>query len=216
MKLVTVNAGSSSLRLSVFDNDGHAVQCLNAGHYPAAADFSNDRLRKLLAELDALDADVLIHRIVHGGDHLKSTCIIDDDVEYEIERLIPLAPLHNGASLPLIRFCRDIFGPDVSQLGVFDTAFYGGMPRIASSYALPQALCRRFAIRRYGFHGLAHHAMWSAWRALNPDLIDGGKIISMQLGSGCSITAVDRGIAVDTSMGFTPLEGLVMATRSGM
>jgi len=215
MKLITINAGSSSLRLSVFRDAGQSLQLVNAEHYPAADVANSDQFRRFLSSLDAFDAEVVIHRIVHGGDNLKSTCSIDDEVEAEIKRLVPLAPLHNSAALPLIHYCREIFGPDVPQLAVFDTAFYGRMPPVAAHYALPQDLCRRFGIRKYGFHGLAHYAMWSAWRVLKPALADGGKVISMQLGSGCSITAIDRGIAIDTSMGFTPLEGLVMATRAG-
>lgn len=215
MKLITVNAGSSSLRLSVFCRDGHSLRFVNAGHYAAEDISDSDQFSHLLGKLDALDADIVVHRIVHGGDKLISTCRVDDQVESEIEQLIPLAPLHNKTSLTLIRYCRELLGHDVTQLAVFDTAFYSRMPPVASTYALPRALCQRFGIRRYGFHGLAHHAMWSGWCALKPELTDGGKVITVQLGSGCSVTAVDRGTAIDTSMGFTPLEGLVMATRVG-
>ena len=215
MKLITVNAGSSSLRLSVFCVNGHALRLVNAAHYAAEDVSDGDQFGRLLGRLDALDADIVIHRIVHGGERLTSTCKVDDQVEAEIERQIPIAPLHNKASLTLIRYCRELLGHDVTQLAVFDTAFYGRMPHVASTYALPQALCRRFGIRRYGFHGLAHRAMWSGWCALKPALTAGGKVITMQLGAGCSITAINRGTAIDTSMGFTPLEGLVMATRGG-
>ena len=215
MKLITVNAGSSSLRLSVFCKEGHPLRLVKAAHYVTEDVSDSDQFSHLLGRLDALDADVVIHRIVHGGERLTSTCKVDDQVEAEIERQIPIAPLHNKASLTLIRYCRELLGHDVTQLAVFDTAFYGRMPRVASTYALPQALCRRFGIRRYGFHGLAHRAMWSGWCALKPALSAGGKVITMQLGAGCSITAINRGTAIDTSMGFTPLEGLVMATRGG-
>jgi len=215
MKLITVNAGSSSLRLSVFYNGDHELRLVKGGHYAVADVADSDQFGHLLGELGALDADAVIHRIVHGGDKLISTCRVDDRVESGIERLIPLAPLHNRTSLTLIRYCREVLRRDVTQLAVFDTAFYSGMPRAASTYALPQALCRQYNIRRYGFHGLAHRAMWSDWCALKPGLSAGGKVITMQLGSGCSITAIDRGTAIDTSMGFTPLEGLVMATRAG-
>ena len=103
----------------------------------------------------------------------------------------------------------------VPQVAVFDTAFYARLPAVAATYALPRELAARHGLRRYGFHGLAHQALWSRWRELRPDVADGGRLISFQLGAGCSVTAVERGAARDTSMGFSPLEGLVMATRSG-
>lgn len=215
MKLITVNSGSSSLRLSVFYREGQALRLAHAAHYSTTEIFDSDQFSRLLDGLDALDADMVIHRIVHGGDKLQSTCRVDDRVEAEIERLVPLAPLHNNSSLALIRYCRKLLANDVIQLAAFDTAFYSHLPRVASTYALPKALCRQLGIRRYGFHGLAHRAMWSGWCSQKPYSSADGKVITLQLGSGCSITAIDRGTAIDTSMGFTPLEGLVMATRAG-
>jgi acetate kinase len=155
------------------------------------------------------------HRVVHGGAHLTSTRRIDAEVEAEIERLAPLAPLHNPVALAWIGVCREVLGTDVSQVAVFDTAFYAKLPEVAATYALPRELGAKHRLRRYGFHGLAHQALWLRWRELRPDLPDGGRVISFQLGAGCSVTAIAHGQPLDTSMGFSPLEGLVMATRSG-
>jgi len=152
---------------------------------------------------------------VHGGARLTSTRRIDAAVEAEIERLAALAPLHNPVALAWIRACREALGVDLPQVAVFDTAFYAHLPEVARTYALPHALCERHGLRRYGFHGLAHQALWSRWRVLRPDVADGGRVISFQLGAGCSVTAIDHGRPLDTSMGFSPLEGLVMATRGG-
>ena len=138
----------------------------------------------------------------------------------------PLAPLHNPVSLRWICATREVLGADISQIAVFDTAFFTALPEIARTYAIPHELARKHALYRYGFHGLAHQAMWLGWcnRNLKPDTStldadqepDGReRIISIQLGSGCSITAIEKGVPRDTSMGFSPLEGLVMATRSG-
>jgi acetate kinase len=133
-------------------------------------------------------------------------------VEAEIERLAPLAPLHNPLALAWIRACREQLGAELPQVAVFDTGFYARLPEVARTYALPYTLMRKLIVRRYGFHGLAHEAMWRRWRALrSADKC----VISLQLGAGCSITAVCNGAPVDTSMGFSPLEGLVMATRAG-
>lgn len=215
MKLITVNAGSSSLRLALFSHENNSLQSLNNAHCPIE-DISNSNLiNHVFSELNVSDVDLVVHRIVHGGDKLTATCVVNRQVESEIERLVPLAPLHNGASLKMIRVCRELINEKIPQIAVFDTGFYEKMPRVASTYALPQSLCQQFGIRRYGFHGLAHRAMWSRWCELTPKLARGGRIITAQLGSGCSITAIDRGTAIDTSMGFTPLEGLVMATRGG-
>lgn len=159
--------------------------------------------------------EAVAHRVVHGGERLVQPCLIDDEVEAEIALLTPLAPLHNPAALEWISACRELLGEDIPQVAVFDTAFYARLPEVASHYALPAAMVRAHGLRRYGFHGLAHEALWRRWRRLRPDIKDGGRVISIQLGAGCSITAIDRGVAVDTSMGFTPLEGLVMATRCG-
>jgi acetate kinase len=215
MKLITVNAGSSSLRLSVFYHDVGELQPVQSVHCSADDITDSRRFRHLLEEHDALDCDTVIHRVVHGGDKLVSTCRIDHQVESEIARVVPMAPLHNQAALNLIHYCREVLGDRVIQLAAFDTGFFRHMPSVATTYALPHDLCQHLGIRRYGFHGLAHYAMWSGWRALKPDIQEGGKVITLQLGSGCSITAIDRGTAIDTSMGFTPVEGLVMATRCG-
>jgi acetate kinase len=154
------------------------------------------------------------HRVVHGGERLVSSCRLDTEAEAEIERLSVLAPLHNPGTLRWLRAARALLGPAIPQVGVFDTSFYAHLPAVARVYAIPAALAGQLGARRYGFHGLAHRAMWQRWRKLQP-VNGGGRVISLQLGAGCSVTATEDGVARDTSMGFSPLEGLVMATRCG-
>jgi acetate kinase len=139
---------------------------------------------------------------------------VDDALEARIDELSALAPLHNPRALVWLRAARRRW-PDTPQFAVFDTAFYAGLPARARTYALPAEQARDPALRRYGFHGTAHHAMWADWCTLRPDLDRGGRLISLQLGGGCSVTATAQGRPRDTSMGFSPLAGLVMATRSG-
>jgi acetate kinase len=215
MTVMTVNTGSSSVRLAAFAPQGEALSRRASEH------FSGDRidpavmLRAFLKDHGIEEVAVVAHRIVHGGARLTAPCRIDAAVEAEIERLAPLAPLHNPRALEWIRACRALFGAEAAQVAVFDTAFYATLPEVAATYALPRALGARHGIRRYGFHGIAHEAMWRRWCELRPPSRQGGGAISLQLGAGCSITAIRDGRAVDTSMGFSPLEGLVMATRAG-
>jgi acetate kinase len=152
--------------------------------------------------------------VVHGGG-LQSSCLIDDEVEARVRRATSLAPLHNPTTLCWIRACRDRLGRAVPQVAAFDTAFFSALPPAAATYALPRDLIERHGLRRTGFHGLAHRSLWESWRAVRPDLPDGGRVVTVQLGSGCSVAAIAAGEPKDTSMGFTALEGLVMATRSG-
>ena len=141
--------------------------------------------------------------------------MIDQALETELEKLSTLAPLHNPVALELIRVCRRLCDDDVVQIVVPDTAFFSTLPDIAKYYALPKKLYDQYNIRRYGFHGIAHQAMLRTWFAMQTDDKIGKRVISIQLGAGCSITASCNQKPVDTSMGFTPLEGLVMATRCG-
>lgn len=210
MKLLTINTGSSSVRLALYEYDAAALRRLVMRIYPCAVE-PDSTLREFVGS-EAMRA--IAHRVVHGGERLSVPCIIDVAVEREIERLSPLAPLHNPRALAWIRACRALWGNAVAQVAVFDTGFYAHLPEVARAYALPRALVAKHALRRYGFHGIAHQAMWRRWRALHPEVHD-ARVISLQLGAGCSITAVRDGRAVDTSMGFSPLEGLVMATRAG-
>lgn len=215
MNVLTVNTGSSSVRLAAFAVQDGRQTLLASDRKDRNEGSPTDALRGFV-DAHGLDSIAAIaHRVVHGGARLISSRLIDAAVEAEIDRLSGLAPLHNPVALAWIRGGREHFGPHVPQVGVFDTAFFAALPAEATTYALPAALSRRHGIRRYGFHGLAHQAMWRRWRQLRPDLAGGGRVISLQLGAGCSITAVDQGEAKDTSMGFSPLEGLVMATRSG-
>lgn len=157
--------------------------------------------------------DAVVHRVVHGGSELVVSRVIDADTVSAIEALGSLAPLHNPVALRWIHACRrQLKAP---QVAVFDTAFFSALPDVARRYAIPPERAEEFGVRRYGFHGIAHQAMWQRWCELRPDLSAGGKLISIQLGGGCSITAIRNGAPQDTSMGFSPAEGLVMATRCG-
>lgn len=215
MVILTVNAGSSSTRIVAFRRNHRILERLAAVHYDNGERTPPILLSEFLGDYDISQVDAVAHRIVHGGRSLVAPCLIDTSVEAEIDRLSTLAPLHNPLALDWIQTCRKALGSRVSQIAVFDTAFYASLPPVAATYALPRDLCRQYSLRRYGFHGIAHQAIWRRWRQLRPKVKEGGRLISLQLGAGCSITAVDHGQPKDTSMGFSPLEGLVMATRSG-
>jgi acetate kinase len=214
MIILTVNAGSSSVRLAAFARTETGME-KRAGRKYDLEESPQTILKQFVSDNGIHNISVIAHRVVHGGTRFVNSCFIDADVEAEINRLSRLAPLHNPFALKWIRECVRTFGESVPQAAVFDTAFYSALPEAAAVYALPGDLCRQYDIRRYGFHGLAHGAMLQRWKELHPDLKEGGRVVSLQLGAGCSITAVRNGKVMDTSMGFSPLEGLVMATRSG-
>lgn len=194
--ILVVNAGSTSLKLRVVDPDERA-QALDA-----LPDVRADRLA------------AVAHRVVHGGGQFTHPALINAHVRGQIQALERLAPLHNGPALRGIEQALEAF-PGTPQVAVFDTAFHAGMPEVAATYAVPAAWRERWGVRRYGFHGLS--VAWSAQRA--PALMGGDpaacRLAVCHLGGGCSVTAVRDGRSMDTSMGFSPLEGVPMATRSG-
>jgi acetate kinase len=153
--------------------------------------------------------------VVHGGEMFKRSALIDDCVLKGIEDCIDLAPLHNPNNIKAIRATRELFGKDVPQVAVFDTSFHHSLPEQAYLYAIPYHLYRRHRIRRYGFHGTSHRYVAFRYRAIRALPREETNIITLHLGNGCSAVAIKGGSSVDTSMGMTPLEGLVMGTRSG-
>jgi len=161
------------------------------------------------------DIHAIGHRVVHGGEKFKSSCRIDNEVIQGIEDCIDLAPLHNPANLKGIYAAREIFGPSVPQVAIFDTAFHSTMPESVYLYAIPYQLYRRFKIRKYGFHGTSHRYIAYRYRALTNTKREECNIITLHLGNGSSACAIKGGSSIATSMGFTPLEGLVMGTRCG-
>jgi acetate kinase len=163
-----------------------------------------------LAEIGAVG-----HRVVHGGERFVRSLAIDDAVMRGIEETIELAPLHNPANLKGVQAVKAVLGPAVPQVAVFDTAFHHTLPERAFLYAIPYSLYRRHRVRRYGFHGTSHRYVSYRWRQLTGTAREQEKIITLHLGNGCSACAIVGGESIDTSMGFTPLEGLVMGTRSG-
>ena len=163
----------------------------------------------------ALSFDAVGHRVVHGGEQFREPVVIDDDVMAAIDRLAEWAPLHNPGSIAGIKGARAVLGSHIPMVAVFDTAFHRSMPLVASSYAIDVDLAEKHGIRRYGFHGIAHASLAGIYAAAVNRPLAQLRLITLQLGNGCSATAIDRGRSVDTSMGFTPLEGLVMGTRSG-
>ncbi len=163
---------------------------------------------------DKGDIDAIGHRVVHGGEDFHKTAVIDDDVLEALERNIPLAPLHNPANMDGIRVSQELF-PGVVQVGVFDTAYHQTIPPHAYHYAIPYELYEKQRIRRYGFHGTSHKFVASECAKLMGKPLEQLNLITIHLGNGCSMTAVKNGVSVDTTLGLTPLEGLVMGTRSG-
>jgi acetate kinase len=170
-------------------------------------------LDRLAGSLDKIEA--VGHRVVHGGDQYVKSTMITEQVEAGIDALSELAPLHNPSCLAGIRGARAAFGPTLPMVAVFDTAFHQTMPEVARQYALPVELAERHRIRRYGFHGIAHASLANGYAAYTGNSLEQVRLITLQLGNGCSVAAIAQGRSVETSMGFTPLEGLVMGTRSG-
>ncbi len=155
------------------------------------------------------------HRVVHGGERFTHSTRVDDVVWRALEELIELAPLHNPHNLRGIAAARAVLGVGIPQVAVFDTAFHHSLPETAYLYAIPYQLYRRYGVRRYGFHGTSHRYVAYRYRQLTGRTREDTKIITLHLGNGASACAITGGLSVDTSMGFTPLEGLVMGTRSG-
>jgi acetate kinase len=192
VRVLVVNAGSSSLKVDLVE-DGRAVQ-------------HREGLPRSPPDVDAVG-----HRIVHGGPDLTDPVVVDAAVEERLRALVELAPLHQPKSLAGLDAARELL-PDVPHVACFDTAFHATLPPAASTLALPRAWRERWGVRRYGFHGLSH--AWAAGRAR--EFVPGSRrVVTCHLGAGASLAAVRDGRSVDTTMGFTPLDGLVMATRSG-
>jgi acetate kinase len=212
--VLTVNSGSTSVKLAAFTATGSNVTPISHSHLSGEKLAPQEVLRAFLAKLPNRP-DAVAHRVVHGGHHFPAPVRIDEQVIKTIEGLSELAPLHNPKALEWIEAARQIAGPDVAQIAAFDTSFFTSLPRVAGEYALAPGHGVDQDVRRYGFHGLAHEALWRRWSELRSDLRQGGKLITLQLGGGASIAAIDRGKPLDTSMGFSPLEGLVMGTRAG-
>jgi acetate kinase len=207
MRVLVVNAGSSSIKLAVVDGDDRVV---DSTHLP---DWSGDT-EALREFLETAEFDAVGHRVVHGGWELTESVRIDDRVEELLRAATPLAPLHQPRGLAGIRAVRELL-PSCPEVACFDTSFHADLPEPSATYALPREWRRGLGIRRFGFHGLNHaYVARRTARMLGRDL-DGLRTVSCHLGSGASLCAVDGGRSVDTTMGFTPLEGLVMSTRAG-
>ncbi len=211
MGLLTVNVGSSSIKIRLLGADDAVVDRIDLPDEGGRLD--RDRLARAVAPL-ADRVEAVGHRVVHGGRRFTTATIIDPEVTRAMEELSPLAPLHQDRSLAAVAALLPVL-PGVPVVACFDTAFFAGMPDGAATYAVPEDWRARLGVRRYGFHGLSH--AWASRRAaqLLERKPDGLRVVSCHLGSGASAAAVVGGRAVDTTMGFTPLEGLVMATRSG-
>lgn len=242
MKILVINAGSSSLKYQFIDIDTKQVLakglCERIGidgkltqkvsgrdnfvREDAMKDHS-DAIRMVIEALtdkevgvisDMKEIDAVGHRVVHGGEIFSGSVMIDDAVMDALQQCVPLAPLHNPANIIGIEACAKIM-PDVPQVGVFDTAFHQTMPQKAYMYALPYEMYEKHKIRRYGFHGTSHKYVSGRAAEMLGKKPEDLKIITLHLGNGSSITAVDGGKSVDTSMGFTPLAGVTMGTRCG-
>lgn len=213
MRILAFNAGSATLKFGVFEPASSAPVMESTIDHPAVDGAAFDEVERQLRDAGVAAIDGVGHRVAHGGPRLSEAVRIDGDVEREIEMAAPLAPQHNPVALAGIRLARERWA-GVPQVAVFDTAFHAGMPEQATTYAVPQAW-RDAGVRRYGFHGLSHqHVLEAASAALERAPAD-LRIVSCHLGNGASVCAIDRGRSIDTSMGMTALEGLVMGSRSG-
>jgi len=209
MLVLVVNAGSSSLKLSLVEDD-EVVESTTVERWQG-----EHQLRPLRNFLDQVRSpDAVGHRVVHGGPRHRSSVRLDDHVVTDIEAVADLAPLHNPRAAGAIRGMRELL-PDAPAVAAFDTSFHASIPDAASTYALPREWNQRYELRRYGFHGLSHAYAVRRAAEIVDHTLRGLRVVSCHLGAGASLCAVRDGRSVDTTMGFTPLEGLVMKTRSG-
>ena len=244
MKILVLNCGSSSLKYQLIDMSNEEVLCVGLveriGIEGSVLKQEKDGVEgKLIVEqpmknhqdaiklvLDAVvdpqyggvkdikEVEAVGHRVVHGGEKFAGSVLITDEVKAALEECIELAPLHNPANIMGIEACEAIL-PGVPMVGVFDTAFHQTMPKSSYLYGLPHELYTKYGVRRYGFHGTSHRYVSQRAAAMLGKNIEDCKIITCHLGNGASVAAIDGGKSVDTSMGFTPLEGLIMGTRCG-
>ena len=243
MKILVINSGSSSVKFTLFQMDSDTVLAYGLVERIGLTDthlsYKNSNGAGLNKNIDVVDTGSAVtkvtallqdrdigviqslsevaavgHRVVHGGEKIKTSALITEEVKKIIEECIDLAPLHNPSNLEGIRACETNFS-GIPQVAVFDTAFHTTLPDYAFLYGIPYRLYEEDKIRKYGFHGTSHQYVCQAAAELLQRPLDELKTISCHLGNGCSITAVDKGKSIDTSMGFTPLEGLIMGTRCG-
>ncbi len=210
-RILTVNAGSSSLKLRVLDAENRVLATRGSDAPEDEAELRGE-LAAILEEGPPVDAAG--HRVVHGGPELTGPTIVNPAVEDDLEGLADLAPLHNPPAVAAMRALAAL-RPDLPTVACFDTAFHATLPAAASTYAVPPAWSGRWPLRRYGFHGLSHSYASRRAAGLLDRPLEGLRIVTAHLGAGASLCAVAGGRSVDTTMGFTPLDGLVMATRSG-
>lgn len=243
MKVLVLNSGSSSIKYQFIDTEkqialakGLVDRIGMTGAVLSHQRYDDDKI-KIAGEIldhqiaieyvlgvmlsknhgvisDKKEIDAVGHRVVHGGETFSGSVLITDEVVKVLQDNIELAPLHNPPNIKGIQACQRIL-PDTPQCGVFDTAFHSHMPPKSYLYGIPYELYKKYKIRRYGFHGTSHlYVSQQAAKLLNQDIKD-LKLITIHLGNGCSMAAVKQGVSIDTTMGFTPLEGLLMGTRSG-
>ena len=242
MKILVINCGSSSLKYQLIDMEGEKVLCKGLcerigmessmitheanGHkattpaiFPTHTEAFTEVVKKMTTGAgkcinDVSEIDAIGHRVVHGGEKFKSSCLITDEVINTLRELSPLAPLHNPAGILGIEAARKVFG-NIPMVAVFDTAFHSTMPPKAYMYAIPYEYYEKYGVRRYGFHGTSHKYVAKVGAELAGLDFHHSKIITCHIGNGGSVTAILDGKSFDTSMGFSPLDGLVMGTRCG-
>lgn len=241
--MLVFNAGSSSLKFTLYDGfqlgrlksilrgtvrniggmtsldwsdaNTHASIFIEASNHESAAEWVLDWLHNLWPLGSLLTPVGLVaHRFVHGGRYFSAPIVVTEKVLLQLENLSELAPLHNPQAMMVIRATKKKLKSQALAVAVFDTAFFHDLPAYVA-YALPESLTRKHGIKRHGFHGLAHRCMMQHYLSISPDNCADHRIISFQLGHGCSVAAIQNNKPIDTSMGFTPLEGLMMATRGG-
>jgi len=236
MNILVLNAGSSSVKYRLFDMTQTEELLAGIVEEIGKADTARHRYRTLhtssvenmvaLASYDAVfeyildsvaahfDIDAVAHRVVHGGEKFTQTTLINKKFLTHLQQLSHLAPLHNPSNIKGIE-CTSAHLPKVPQVAVFDTAFHRTLPEVAYRYALPDQLYREYGVRRYGFHGISHQYLMGQAAEQLAKPIDALKLITLHLGNGASMAAIDRGRCIDTTMGMTPMEGLVMGSRCG-
>jgi len=200
MKILIFNVGSATIKYTFYENNKFSAEIEE--YYK-----NHTELEKIVKEVLQKNPSVIIHRVVHGGS-LKN-CLISDKVLKEIEKFNELAPLHNIPQVKVIKLCKKL--SNVKQVAIFDTAFFLEMPKLAKQYALPTSLTKKYGIKRYGFHGINHKYI----QEYVSKKVKNAKLIVCHLGAGCSVSCWKGNKILDTSMGFTPLEGCMMVTRSG-